>query len=243
MIPPTRTVPAGPLIAVVDDDDGVRDSLKMLLESAGFACGTFESGEAFLREFQAREPQGREIGNAAEGQPYACLLLDVRMPGVGGLEVLERLAAAGPSIPVIMMTGHGEVPTAVRAMKAGAVDFVEKPLDGAVLMECIGRALALSERARFDKELSQRASGRIAALTPREREVLEALVAGRPNKVIAHQLGISPRTVEIHRARVMEKMQAQSLSDLVRMSLSTNNSLATNNTLATNGSLAANGSS
>lgn len=194
-----------PIVAIVDDDDGVRDSLHLLLESAGLRCEVFPSGEVFLPR--------------ADEQAWACLLLDVHMPGASGLEIQDRLTARGSAIPVIMMTAHGEVPIAVRAMKAGAVDFVEKPLDGDLLLESIGRALALGERTRNEKEMSLRTADRIAALTPREKEVLEALVAGKPNKVIAHQLGISPRTVEIHRARVMEKMQAHSLSELVRMTL------------------------
>lgn len=196
-----------PAIAIVDDDDGVRDSLQTMIEAAGLRCEAFASGEAFLRR--------------VEEQPWACLLLDVHMPGASGLEIQDRLTASGSTIPVIMMTAHGEVPIAVRAMKAGAIDFVEKPLDGNLLLETIGRALALGERIRNEKELSLRAADRIAALTPREKEVLDALVGGKPNKVIAHQLGISPRTVEIHRARVMEKMQAHSLSELVRMTLAT----------------------
>jgi len=206
----TIASPVAPLVAIVDDDEGIRDSLQMLLEIAGMRCRAFASGEDFLEEEARRGPAA---------PPCACLLLDVHMPGASGLEVQERLTESGSAIPVIMMTAHGEVPIAVRAMKAGAVDFVEKPLDADLLVETIGRALAQSERNRNEKELSLRAADRIAALTPREREVLEALVAGKPNKVIAHHLGISPRTVEIHRARVMEKMQAQSLSDLVRMTL------------------------
>ncbi|UEM24087.1 response regulator [Skermanella mucosa] len=186
-------------VVVVDDDDAVRDSLQILLESAGFTVEAFASPVEFLAS-----PAPAEAG---------CLLVDVRMPEMDGIQVQETLNAGNTQLPVIVMTGHADVPLAVRAMKAGAVDFVEKPFDDEAIIETVRRALQL--RPAANPEIVQR----IAQLTPREREVLEGLVAGHANKVIAYELDISPRTVEIHRARVMEKMQARSLSQLVRMAL------------------------
>lgn len=186
-------------VVVVDDDDAVRDSLQILLESAGFTVEAFASPVEFLAS-----PAPAEAG---------CLLVDVRMPEMDGIQVQETLNAGNSQLPVIVMTGHADVPLAVRAMKAGAVDFVEKPFDDEAIIETVRRALQL--RPAANPEVAQR----IAQLTPREREVLEGLVAGHANKVIAYELDISPRTVEIHRARVMEKMQARSLSQLVRMAL------------------------
>ena len=186
-------------VFIVDDDDAVRDSLQVLLESAGLTVEAFASPTAFL-------------GSSAPERP-GCLLVDVRMPEMDGIELQEALTAANRRLPVIVMTGHADVPLAVRAMKAGAVDFIEKPFDDEVIIETVRRALEL--RPAANPEIAQR----LALLTPREREVLEGLVAGRANKVIAFDLDISPRTVEIHRARVMEKMQARSLSQLVRMAL------------------------
>ena len=192
-------------VHVVDDDEAIRDSLALLLGAAGFSVATYPSAEAFL----ITAPQGP-----------GCLVIDVRMPGMGGLELQEELIRRGRRIPVIVVTGHAEVPLAVKAMKAGAVDFVEKPFDEQTIVASIRRAFDLGlEVAREEAEGSQ-IGRRLAQLTPREREVLDALVAGKPNKIIAYELSISPRTVEIHRARVMEKMAARTLSDLVRMALS-----------------------
>ena len=168
--------------------------------SAGLTVEAFASPLEFLK-------------SSAPGRP-GCLLIDVRMPEMSGIEVQESLAAANRQLPVIVMTGHADVPLAVRAMKAGAVDFIEKPFDDEVIIETVRRALRTAPRRQ-----SARSHSGLASLTPREREVLEGLVAGRANKVIAFDLDISPRTVEIHRARVMEKMQARSLSQLVRMAL------------------------
>ncbi len=194
-----------PTIFVVDDDDAVRDSLTALIEAAGFAAQAYPSAEAFL--------------DAGQPERGACLVTDVRMPGMSGLALHEQLAARGAGLAVIVMTGHGDVAMAVRAMKAGAVDFLEKPFAPEALIESVRRALALG-RARQDAGTqSAEARARILRLTPREREVLQHLVAGRPNKVIAHQMRISPRTVEIHRAKVMDKMEARSLSELVRLAL------------------------
>lgn len=195
-----------PTIFIVDDDEAIRDSLQLLLESAGFRkVMAYGFSRAFLDEAAPRAGD--------------CLLLDIHMPGMDGLELQEELARRGMRVPVVMMTGHGDVPIAVRAMKAGAVDFIEKPFSDDVMLESVRRALALGAAARQKEEISGEVMDRLASLTSREREVLEGMVVGHPNKVIAHQLGISPRTVEIHRARVMEKMEARSLSALVRMAL------------------------
>ncbi len=195
-----------PCIIIVDDDEAIRDSLALLLESAGFArISAYASARTFLDEGVA--------------QAGACLILDIRMPEMNGLELLEELGRRGIRIPVIIMTGHGDVPIAVRAMKAGAFDFIEKPFADDLLLDSLRRALAISHQANRESEEIDETRRRVELLTAREREVLEGLVSGRPNKVIAYDMGISPRTVEIHRARVMEKMQARSLSALVRMAL------------------------
>ena len=176
--------------------------MRVLLELEGFNVETFGQASVFLQR--------------CEGKLPGCLVTDVRMPDMDGLELLQALSARGPLPPVIVITGHGDVPLAVQAMKLGARDFIEKPFDTAELMTSIRAALtgaANSAAVVTDPEIQQR----LARLTPREREVLEQLVIGRSNKAIARELAISPRTVEIHRARVMEKMRAESLSQLVRM--------------------------
>jgi two-component system response regulator FixJ len=197
-----------PTIFIVDDDDAIRDSLRLLLESAGFTrIAAYGSGRSFL--------------DHASPQHGDCLLLDVRMPDMDGLELQAEITRRSISLPIVVMTAHGDVPIAVRAMRAGAADFIEKPFADDVLLESVRRALVLGtsvDRGSVDRAAVRQ---RLERLTTREREVLEGLVAGRPNKVIAHDLGISPRTVEIHRARVMDKMQARSLSALVRMALAT----------------------
>jgi two-component system response regulator FixJ len=189
-------------VVVIDDDEAVLDSLRVLLELEGFNVETFERASTFLERFEAKRP--------------ACLVTDVRMPEMDGLELLQTLSARGPLPPVIVITGHGEVPMAVQAMKLGARDFIEKPFDTTDLMRSIRECLTETSNSAAmspDREISQR----LARLTPREREVMEQLVIGRSNKEIAREMAISPRTVEIHRARVMEKMRAGSLSHLVRM--------------------------
>jgi two-component system, LuxR family, response regulator FixJ len=193
-------------IFIVDDDASIRDSLRVLLESAGFEnVVTCASARDFL-----------DRAGAAAGD---CLLVDVRMPEMDGLALQAELAQRRSGVSVIVMTGHGEVPIAVRAMKAGAVDFLEKPIAEEQLFDCVRRALALGAAQNRRAEEASETGRRLNSLTPREREVLEAMVRGQPNKVMAHTLGISPRTVEIHRARVMEKMEARSLSALVRMAI------------------------
>lgn len=195
-----------PTVLIADDDEAVRDSLQVLLEAAGYRVRTFASGSEFL---SAARPKGD-----------ACLVIDVRMPGLGGLEVQERLQAEGAALPVVVITGHGDVPLAVRAMKAGAADFVEKPFTEAAILGAVERAFEIGRRQPSGGTTADAdAKARIGRLSGREREVLDRLVAGKPNKVIAYELSISPRTVEIHRARVMEKTGAKSLSELVVMAL------------------------
>ena len=192
-------------IAVIDDDDAVRDSLGALLEAEGYAVTSYASGPAFLESL-------------AEAPP-ACALVDVRMPGMDGLELQRRLADVAPSLPVIIITGHGDIAMAVRAIKAGAVDFVEKPFQDGTILDGIALALASREEV-LSREARRRDIGRrLDRLTAREREVFERLARGLSNKAVARDLGISPRTVEVHRARVMEKLQAISLSHLVRMAM------------------------
>src|SRR3954451_4971334 len=184
-------VSADRTVHVVDDDAAVRRSLERLLDTAGFRVVSYDSSSAFLE--------------AARGLLAGCVLLDIQMPGVDGLAVQARLNRLGVSLPVIVMTAHGDVARAVQAMKAGAVDFLEKPFDEETLLNAIEAALAKAGRRVGDREAVE-AAQRIATLSPREREVLDGLVTGRPNKVIAFDLGISVRTVEVHRARMMERL-------------------------------------
>lgn len=192
-------------VFVLDDDEAVRDSLGALLESAGFVVETFDSGADFLDRL---EPEGG-----------GCLVLDVRMPGLSGLEVQEELAKKNIAIPVIIITGHGDVPIAVKALKSGAFDFIEKPFTDDIILESVRHALEQGLQNKQDISAAMEIKARLVRLTPRERDVLGQLVIGNPNKIIAHELGISPRTVEIHRARVLEKMSARSLSHLVRLAI------------------------
>jgi two-component system response regulator FixJ len=193
------------VVHVIDDDAAMRDSLGFLLDSAGVRARTYESAIAFLERL--------------EGLEAGCILTDVRMPEMSGLDLIARLKELGVGLPVIVMTGHADVPLAIQAMKAGVVDFIEKPFDDEVLLATLRAALAeAKDRGERDAELAA-IRGRLDSLSPRERDVLGGLVAGHANKVIAHDLGISPRTVEIYRANLMTKMNAASLSDLVRMKL------------------------
>ncbi|MEG3144553.1 response regulator FixJ [Sphingomonas sp. RT2P30] len=191
------------VIHLVDDDESVRRSAGFLLRTSGFVVRPHASGVAFLKE--------------AKAAPTGCILLDVRMPEMDGLEVQRELNARGIAMPVIVLTGHGDVGIAVQAMKAGAVDFIEKPFDKATLMAAIDAAFARIENADAQAASEHAASVRIAGLTPRERDVLQGLVRGHPNKTIAFDLGISPRTVEVHRANLMEKLGVHSLSEALRI--------------------------
>ncbi len=192
-------------VFVVDDDAAVRDSLAALLESDGLTAEVYGAGQAFL--------------DAHHTERGGCLLLDVQMPDMNGLELQKKLTDSGSTLPVIVITGHGDVPIAVKALKAGAVDFIEKPFTDEVILGSVRRALELGERNRRGQASEDETKAAIARLTTREYEVLEHLVAGGLNKQIAYKLGISARTVEVHRARVMEKMAARNLAHLVRMAL------------------------
>jgi two-component system, LuxR family, response regulator FixJ len=195
----------GGTVHVIDDDEALRDSLAFLLRTANINVTSHASAAAFL--------------DAMPKSAVSCIITDVRMPGLGGIDLLRRLKELGITAPVIVITGHGDVPLAVEAMKFGAIDFLEKPFDDEVLLQSVHSALR--EHAGTAKRQAERADidSRLATLSPRERDVLGGLVAGHANKKIAFDLGISPRTIEIYRANLMDKMKAGSLSDLVRMAL------------------------
>lgn len=192
-------------VFVVDDDQAVRDSLALLVQSVGLEVETFASARDFL---DAYRPDRR-----------GCLITDIRMPGMSGLELQEQLSADGYHIPVIVLTGFGDVPAAVRALKGGAVDFVEKPFNPQALLDLVQQAIVRDAEIREQAAHQARLTERMALLTPREQEVMELVVAGKANKVIAIDLSISERTVELHRARIMKKMRARSLAELMRMVL------------------------
>jgi two-component system response regulator FixJ len=177
--------------------------MELLMRSVGLKYEIFHSGDEFLSGYSSDRA--------------GCLVLDIRMPGLGGLELQEKLNDMGSTLPVIFITGHGDVPMAVEAMQKGAVDFIQKPFRDQDLLDRVGEALATDQERRTERQEHAEVQSRINKLTKREREVLDLVVTGKPNKVIAYELGVSQRTVEIHRARVMEKMQARSLADLVRM--------------------------
>jgi two-component system, LuxR family, response regulator FixJ len=198
-------MPDKPVVHVIDDDEALRESLSFLLGTAHFEVRVYDSAVRFLEGLGQAEP--------------GCIITDVRMPGMSGLELLRQLAALGATFAVIVITGHGDVPLAVEAMKLGAVDFLEKPFDDNALIAAVRSALNRRQRDLEHDSEKLEIHGRIAALSNRERQVLEGLVAGQANKTIAFALGISPRTVEIYRANLMTKMHASSLSDLVRMAL------------------------
>lgn len=191
-------------VHVVDDDAAIRDSLRFLLEPEGWAVRTYESAMSLM---------------GAELPPAGCILTDFHMPDIDGLQLQARLAARGVRLPVIVMTGHGDVPVAVRAMKAGAMDFLEKPFQDDQLLDAIMRALERNGRELEAAASSKEAAQRIAVLTPREHEVLDLLVTGKSNKEIAKVLGTSPRTIDVHRARVFQKLEADTLPDLVHLVL------------------------
>lgn len=190
-------------VYVVDDDEAVRDSVQWLLEGKGFRVRCFDSAESFLSRYDARE--------------IACLIVDIRMGGMTGLELQNRLIEAKSPLPIVFITGHGDVPMAVRAMRSGALDFLQKPYNDQVLLDSIGRALALCRQKGLERERLTRIQAAYLMLSPREREVASMVVNGCANKVIAIDLGLSPKTVEAHRANAMEKMKARTLSELVRM--------------------------
>jgi len=193
------------VVHVIDDDDAVRESLAFLLKTARIAVKTYDSAAAFL--------------GASPPITSGCVITDVRMPGISGIELLQRLRERNVGVPVIVITGHGDVPLAVEAMKLGAADFFEKPFDDEALLAAVRSALSqLADNSKRDAEQAD-IQGKLATLSNREREVLQGLVSGHPNKTIAFDLGISPRTVEVYRANVMTKMNAASLSELVRMAL------------------------
>ena len=192
-------------VYVIDDDPAMRDSLEFLLGSAGFSVRLFDSAQGFLDE----------LANLDTG----CVLTDVRMPGIDGMELLRKLNSGARKLPVIVMTGHGDVPLAVEAMKLGALDFLEKPFDDERLIGMIETALAQNETGSKSEAQSADMAARVASLTQRERQVMQGLVTGQSNKTIAREYDISPRTVEVYRANVMTKMQAGNLSELVRFAI------------------------
>jgi len=192
-----------PLVHLVDDDEAIRRSASFMLRTSGFVVKTYASGQELLA-----------VGKQLEA---GCILLDVRMPGMDGLEVQQALLEQGTRLPVVVMTGHGDVSVAVQAMKAGAVDFLEKPFEKAQLLSALQEGMERLSQAGGRVARADEASARLDVLTPREREVLAGLVRGHPNKTIAYDLGISPRTVEIHRANVMSKLGVASLSEALRI--------------------------
>jgi two-component system response regulator FixJ len=192
-------------VYVIDDDEAMRDSLNFLLDSAGFDVTLFETAQNFL--------------DVLPGLEFGCVVSDVRMPGIDGIELLKRLKATQSTFPILIMTGHGDVPLAVEAMKLGAVEFLEKPFEDDRLIGMIEAAIRQAEPAARSEAITHDIAARVATLSPRERQVMEGLIAGLSNKLIARDYDISPRTIEVYRANVMTKMQANSLSELVRLAM------------------------
>ena len=192
-----------PLVYIVDDDEAIRRSAGFMLKTSGFRVSTYESGTTFLKDARSLES--------------GCILLDIRMPGTDGLEVQRILRDTGVLLPVVIMTGHGDVSLAVQAMKAGAVDFIEKPFEKTMLLGALEVACGLLAKSAAVSNREKDAEAQLNVLTPRELDVLRGLANGLPNKTIAYDLGISPRTVEIHRANLMEKLGARSLSEALRV--------------------------
>jgi len=192
-------------VYVIDDDAAMRDSLNFLLESSGFGVTLFDNAQSFL--------------DALPGLAFGCVVSDVRMPGLDGIGLLKRMKTQASPFPILIMTGHGDVPLAVEAMKLGAVDFLEKPFEDDRLTTMIETAIRQAEPAARNEAISQDIAARVASLSPRERQVMEGLIAGLSNKLIAREYDISPRTIEVYRANVMTKMQANSLSELVRLAM------------------------
>lgn len=193
------------IIYVIDDDDAMRDSLNFLLDSSGYSVTLFDDAQRFM--------------DALPGLAFGCVVSDVRMPGIDGIELLKRMKAQHSPFPILIMTGHGDVPLAVEAMKLGAVDFLEKPFEDDRLIAMIETAIRQAEPVAKSEAIAQDVAARVASLSPRERQVMEGLVAGLSNKLIARDYDISPRTIEVYRANVMTKMQAGSLSELVRLAM------------------------
>lgn len=193
---------ARPVVSIVDDDEALRDSLRWLLESSGYSVATYVTAESFLAGYDPEQA--------------GCLVLDIRMPGMSGLELQDELMRQGHAIPVIFITGHGDVPTAVRAMKKGAIEFIEKPFNDQALLALIDNVLAFDARARTEAARKLSLAARFAKLTTREREVMECIIAGKRNKEMADELCVSIKTIEAHRAKVMQKTGANSLAELVQ---------------------------
>lgn len=193
------------MVFVVDDDPDLRRDSELLFESVGMRCKSFATADEFLDGYSA--------------EPSSCLVLDIRLPGMSGLELQQKLAETQIDIPIILITGHADVQMAVTAMRRGAYDFIEKPFRDQVLLNSINDAISSHTRSRYVSDRNAEANRKWALLTPREKEVAELVVSGKPNKLSAYELGVSQRTIEIHRARVMRKTGAQTLADLVRMSL------------------------
>lgn len=193
------------VVHVIDDDDALRDSVRLFLVNEGLSVRTYASATDFL--------------DGLDSAPAGCVVTDVRMPGMSGMDLLAHIAGKGLALPVIVVTGHADVPLAVRAMKQGAIDLLEKPFQADELIGAVRRALALGKDSQANEADTQEILARLATLSVRENEVLDRLIKGQPNKIIAYEMGISPRTVEVHRANVMKKTQAGSLSELVRMFL------------------------
>lgn len=192
-------------VFVVDDDPAIRESLRWLIESVGLNVKVFSTAQEFLEGYDPTTP--------------GCLVLDIRMPGMSGLDLQNELATREIQVPIIIITGHAEVPVAVRALKAGAMDFIEKPFSDQLLLDRIRRAIEVDKQSRRVRSEQAEVATRLGQLTPREREVMDLVIAGKANKVIASELGLSPKTVEVHRAHVMKKMQVASLADLVRLGM------------------------
>jgi two-component system response regulator FixJ len=192
-------------VYVIDDDEAMRDSLNFLLDAAGFGVNLFDNAQSFL--------------DALPGLAFGCVVSDIRMPGLDGIELLKRMKAEHSPFPILIMTGHGDVPLAVEAMKLGAVDFLEKPFEDDRLTAMIESAIRQAEPNAKSDAIAHDIAARVASLSPRERQVMEGLIAGLSNKLIAREYDISPRTIEVYRANVMTKMQANSLSELVRLAM------------------------
>jgi two-component system response regulator FixJ len=192
-------------VYVIDDDEAMRDSLNFLLESSGFGVTLFDDAQSFL--------------DTLPGLAFGCVVSDIRMPGLDGIELLKRMKAQQSPFPILIMTGHGDVPLAVEAMKLGALDFLEKPFEDDRLTSMIEAAILQAAPSAKSEAIAQDIAARVASLSPRERQVMEGLIAGLSNKLIAREYDISPRTIEVYRANVMTKMQANSLSELVRLAM------------------------